>query len=78
MRSVEYDDDEENGRYIFGTATVGERGQIVIPVKARRLFGITPGDRLIVLGDKNRGLALIKADEILNMPLPGIVGQPEE
>lgn len=78
MGSTVYSEDKENGRYIFGTATVGERGQIVIPVKARRLFDINPGDRLIVLGDKDRGIALIKADGILNMPLPGIAVQPEE
>lgn len=69
MEVKKYAADEENGRYIFGTATVGKRGQIVIPVKARKLFDIKPGDGLIVLGDKSHGLALIKADDILNMPL---------
>ncbi|MDE6594058.1 MAG: AbrB/MazE/SpoVT family DNA-binding domain-containing protein [Oscillospiraceae bacterium] len=78
MRSAEYAEDKENGHYIFGTATVGERGQIVIPVKARRLFDINPGDRFIVHGDKNRGIALIKANDILNMPLPGVAVQPDE
>ncbi len=55
------------GRFIFGTVTVGDRGQIVIPVKARRTFGINPGDDLVVLGDINQGLALIKADFFLEM-----------
>ena len=39
------------GRHIFGTAKVGEKGQIVIPKEARTLFHISPGDTLLVLGD---------------------------
>ena len=38
-------------RHIFGTAKVGEKGQIVIPKDARTLFGIQPGDTLLILGD---------------------------
>ena len=40
------------------TATVGEKGQIVIPKQAREVFGIKPGDTLLLLGDKNRGIAI--------------------
>ena len=47
------------GKYVFGVVTVGEKGQIVIPVKARRIFGIRPGDNLLVLGDDERELALV-------------------
>ena len=47
------------GKHIFGLVTVGDKGQIVIPVKARRMFGITPGTQLLVLGDENQGLALM-------------------
>ena len=57
----------QKGRYVFGTVTVGEKGQIVIPVKARRVFGIKPGDSLMVLGDEDRGLALIRADFFLEV-----------
>lgn len=53
------------GKHIFGTVTVGEKGQIVIPVKARRIFNINPGDDLIVLGDEERGLALMSTDFFL-------------
>lgn len=49
------------GKYIFGTVTVGEKGQIVIPAKARRVFNIKPGDDLMVLGDINQGIALVNA-----------------
>lgn len=53
------------GKHMFGTVTVGEKGQIVIPVKARRLFNIKPGDSLVVLGDEERGLALLNTDFFL-------------
>ena len=45
------------GKYAWA-ATVGERGQIVIPKQARELFDIHPGDTLVLLGDVNRGLAI--------------------
>ena len=38
-------------RHIFGTARVGEKGQIVIPKEARQIFGVQPGDTLLILGD---------------------------
>lgn len=54
------------GKHVFGTVTVGDKGQIVIPVRARRLFGIGPGDSLIVLGDEHQGgLALMKQSDFL-------------
>ena len=49
------------GKHIFGLVTVGDKGQIVIPVQARRVFQIKPGDQLLVLGDEERGLALLDA-----------------
>ena len=55
------------GKHLFGTVKVGEKGQIVIPVKARKIFGINPGDSLIVLGDEQQGLALIKTDFFMEM-----------
>lgn len=45
------------GKYAW-TATVGEKGQIVIPKQARDIFGIKPGDTLLLLGDKDRGIAI--------------------
>lgn len=49
------------GKYIW-TATVGEKGQIVIPKQARELFGIKPGDVLFLLGDEKRGIAIPPKD----------------
>jgi len=50
------------GKHIFGTTKINDRGQIVIPKRARELFGINSGDALVVLGDEAEGIALIKAD----------------
>ena len=47
---------------IFGTAKVGEKGQIVIPKEARELFSIEPGDTMLILGDKACGLVITKMD----------------
>ena len=50
---------------VFGTAKVGDRGQIVIPKEARELFGIQPGDTLLILGDAETGL-IVSRPEVLN------------
>lgn len=55
------------GKHLFGTVTVGDKGQIVIPAKARKLFHISAGDQLVVLGDETQGLAIIKADAFLQL-----------
>lgn len=49
------------GKHMFGTVTVGERGQIVIPKKARDLFDIKEGESLLVLGDEGEGIAIVKS-----------------
>ena len=56
------------GKHLFGTVKVGERGQIVLPKKARDLFHIKPGDLLVALGDENpesAGIALVPGDTVL-------------
>ena len=55
------------GKHIFGMVKVGEKGQIVIPAKARKIFDIHPGDNLIVLGDEGQGIALMKEQGLLDM-----------
>ena len=47
-----------------GISKVGEKGQIVIPKEARDMFDIKPGDSIIVLCDKEKGIALLKADAL--------------
>ena len=56
---------KQHGRHIFGTAKVGERGQIVIPKEAREVFGIQAGDTLLILGDEENGI-LVTKPEVLN------------
>lgn len=70
--SFENEDMAENesvdGRYVFGIVKVGERGQIVIPKKAREVFDIKTGNRLIVLGDtKQGGIALAKFRDLVHV-----------
>lgn len=55
------------GKHIFGLVKVGEKGQIVIPAKARRTFGIEPGDALLLLGDETQGLAILPEKDFLSM-----------
>ena len=69
---VNYEPDENfgmnlppKGKYLFGMVTVGDKGQIVIPAKARKLFDISAGDQLVVLGDETQGLALLKSEQFL-------------
>ena len=50
------------GKHLFGTVTVNDKGQIVIPKKAREVMQISPGDDLVVLADEESGLALVKAE----------------
>ena len=51
----------EDKKYAW-TATVGEKGQIVIPKQARDVFGIKPGDTLLLLGDEQKGIAIPPKD----------------
>lgn len=70
---VTYEKEEEGlplppkGKYAFGAVTLGEKGQIVIPAKARKVFDLNPGDRIFVLGDEGQGLALIPEKAFLNL-----------
>lgn len=70
---VNYSEREEGlpippkGLHIFGVVKVGEKGQIVIPQKARKVFGIGSGDHLVVLGDEAQGIALVPESGMLEM-----------
>ncbi|MFX1310687.1 MAG: AbrB/MazE/SpoVT family DNA-binding domain-containing protein [Promethearchaeota archaeon] len=56
----------EKHEYYFGTAKVGERGQIVIPQEARETFKINSGDLLLVFGDIKKGIAFMKSTKLKN------------
>lgn len=64
---------KSNSKRVFGTAKVGDRGQIVIPKEARELFNIRSGDTLLILGEENKGLIVSRpellrdlADQVFN------------
>ena len=74
---INYDKEENmgvgvppKGKYMFGMVKVGDKGQIVIPVKARKIFNIKPGDNLVLLGDEYAGLAILKEEDLLAMMQP--------
>ena len=56
---------ENDGKYIFGVVKVGDKGQIVIPRDARKVYDIKPGDALLLLGDR-KGMALVKTEIFQN------------
>lgn len=73
---VRHDPDSEGmpippkDKHLFGVVTLGERGQVVLPKKARDIFNLEPGDQMVVLGDTNPvtpGLALIDSKTFLRM-----------
>lgn len=47
---------------VFGTAKVGDRGQIVIPKEARDLFNIKPGDTLLIMAEEETGLVISRPE----------------
>ena len=47
------------GKYIFGTVVIDQDGRLTLPVRARKVFNIKPGDELLLIGDIDRGLALM-------------------
>ena len=60
------------GKYFFGSVLVGERGQIVIPKEARDKFNINSGDKLLLLGDEDRGIAIVHERDLINFV--GVMG----
>ncbi len=52
---------QKEEKFIFGVVKVGDKGQIVIPKEARKVYNIKPGDALLLLGDKNE-MALVKTE----------------
>lgn len=55
-------DNRDSDRFIV-SVKVGPKGQITIPAEARRMFNINEGDTLMFMGDRSRGIALVKTDE---------------
>ncbi len=63
----------QNGdKYIFGTVRVGEKGQIVIPKQSREIFDIKHGDTLLLLGDREQGIGIVKQKKRSNLRAPSL------
>ncbi|MFX1392960.1 MAG: AbrB/MazE/SpoVT family DNA-binding domain-containing protein [Promethearchaeota archaeon] len=56
-------------KFFFGSVKVGDRGQIVIPIEARKVFNINSGDQILVFGDKNKGIGLVKSSKLKNFAM---------
>ena len=66
------------GKYVFGTVRVGEKGQIVIPKQCRDVFDIKPGDHLLVLGDIQQGIGIVKQEALMDFAKAIFAAAPEE
>ncbi|MBD5130573.1 MAG: helix-turn-helix domain-containing protein [Ruminococcaceae bacterium] len=53
-------------KHMFGITRVNDKGQITLPKKCREVFGIKTGDAILILGDENKGIALVKISEIFD------------
>ena len=65
---------DKEGKYLFGVVKVGDKGQIVIPRDARKIYDIKPGDSLMLLGDQ-KGIALLKTEifqSIIDQAMEGL------
>lgn len=58
--------EKHEDKYLFGVVKIGDKGQIVIPKDARKIYNLKPGDSLMLLGDKN-GMALVKTEIFHNL-----------
>ena len=54
----------DKGQYMFGIVKIGEDGSLPLPEKAKQVMEILPGDRMLLIGDKDQGIAMMKCDGI--------------
>lgn len=50
----------DDGKHVFGVSKMNDKGQITLPAECRRIFGLKPGDAILILGDEEKGMALVK------------------
>lgn len=65
-------------RYFMSSVKIGPKGQIVIPKEARDMFGLSPGDTLVLLADRKKGIALQTADKLNPLLRKTFAALPEE
>lgn len=63
VEELQYEDDEEKGKYCFGVVKLTD-GKVIVPDKAKDVFELEEGDALMFLGDKKKGMALFKVGKL--------------
>lgn len=79
--ALKLDDKLYQNDKLYGTTTMGARGQVVIPAQARKELGLKPGDQLLVMGKMGKALGLVKAEylqEILAIIMEQVAGSELE
>ena len=69
---------EKQERYFMASVKLGPKGQIVIPKEAREMFDIAPGDTVVLLADRKKGIALQRVDKLSHMLRGAFDALPEE
>ncbi len=73
--------DKKQDRYYMTSVKLGPKGQIVIPKEVREMFGVEPGDTMVLLADRKKGVALQTIDKLnpmLRKTFAGVVGEEED
>lgn len=63
VRNLGEEEQTGDGKYVFGISRLNDKGQITLPAGCRRVFGLNPGDTILILGDKDRGIALVMIEQ---------------
>ena len=67
-----------DGKHVFGLSRVNSKGQLTLPVNCRSIFGINPGDTLLILGDEEKGgIAIVKVGGVLGT-VEKLIGKKKE
>ncbi len=64
VRNIGKEDVDGDGKYIFGCSKMNSKGQITLPAKCREIFNLKPGDNILVIGDIEKGIALVNLGDI--------------
>lgn len=64
LRDMGKEEHSKDGKHVFGICKLNEKGQITLPAECRKVFNLNAGDAIIVLGDEEKGIALINAGSL--------------
>lgn len=66
VRGLESESHSQDGKHIFGLTKINSKGQITLPANCRKTFDLKEGDHILVLGDEDRGIALVKMGGLMD------------